>query len=520
MINIFLRIRQNTCSSKVELIPFFDSIHLPIEIKLIINIIQQKQICVIDQPTEADLSEIALQVYTTEEILVSALNANSICVFLSQEKSIDFFFQNERVSNVYIIRHEGDFTINGLEIPCDCNHCLLQSLFKDKTKLSFFQSSKVAYYDGNQYTVLAYRQLANALTNQVPRTGCKNTPPLLRSVSYPSMSVSKRVDHGEKAYKAYHALGSPKYFCAPMIGQSELAWRMFVREQGGAHIAYTQMMVSSLFIENKEYQEELFLTCERDKPLAVQFAANDPKVLVKAAKQVEPYCDAVDINFGCPQPIGRRNYYGAWLMEDWNLIDTLIKTLKENLKIPVWCKIRIFEDVETTVNYAKMIEQAGCSLLTVHGRLRQCSMNNEPANLDRIRAIKEALYIPVVANGGITSLEEANHCLEFTTCDGVMAASAILKNPFLFSSVQKTPKEMALLYLEYAEEYGALFRYIKPHVMQILNDYVDETIEKLIKSCTSITALEKIIHNAQFYQKKKVTESSTFNVLFEHTDIR
>jgi tRNA-dihydrouridine synthase 1 len=100
-----------------------------------------------------------------------------------------------------------------------------------------------------------------------------------------------------------------------------------------------------------------------DGPLFVQFCANDPDILLAAARMVEPFCDAVDLNLGCPQGIAKKGKYGAFLMDDLKLIERLVRTLDERLeRVPITCKIRVFETVEKTVEYAKMVEAAGASV--------------------------------------------------------------------------------------------------------------------------------------------------------------
>ena len=93
--------------------------------------------------------------------------------------------------------------------------------------------------------------------------------------------------------------------------------------------------------------------------------------MLQAAKLVENDCDAVDINLGCPQIIARRGHYGSYLLEEQDLVIEIVKTLHENLSIPVTCKIRCLKSEEATLKLAKRIEEAGCSLLTVHGRTKE-----------------------------------------------------------------------------------------------------------------------------------------------------
>lgn len=127
--------------------------------------------------------------------------------------------------------------------------------------------------------------------------------------------------------------------------------------------------------------------------MIVQFCGNDPQQILNSAKVLEPYCDAVDINLGCPQDIARKGKYGAFLQDEWDLIydiskyhvhfvpgitltpthslSTAVNTLHENLAIPVTAKFRVFQSIEKTVEYAKMLERAGAQILTCHGRIRE-----------------------------------------------------------------------------------------------------------------------------------------------------
>jgi len=148
---------------------------------------------------------------------------------------------------------------------------------------------------------------------------------------------------------------------------------------------------------------------------------------------LEEECDAVDINLGCPQKIARKGNYGAFLLSQQQIVLDIIKNLNENLKIPVTCKIRCLKTEEETLDLCMKIEQAGCSMLTVHGRTKEHNKRLiGPTNWKIIKTIKETLSIPVIANGGIRSLADFNKCLEYTGCDGVMTSEAILENPAFF----------------------------------------------------------------------------------------
>ncbi|KAK7037637.1 tRNA dihydrouridine synthase [Paramarasmius palmivorus] len=181
-----------------------------------------------------------------------------------------------------------------------------------------------------------------------------------------------------------------------------------------------------------------------DRPLVIQFCANDPDKLLESAQALEGYCDAIDINLGCPQDIAKKGKYGAFLMEDWDLIYRLINTLHENLSIPVTAKFRVFPTVEKTVEYAKMLESAGAQILTCHGRLReQRGQNAGLADWAKIRAVKQAVSVPVFANGNILFQSDIQRCLDETGCDGVMSAEGQLYNAALFNGLASSEQALS-----------------------------------------------------------------------------
>jgi tRNA-dihydrouridine synthase 1 len=173
-----------------------------------------------------------------------------------------------------------------------------------------------------------------------------------------------------------------------------------------------------------------------DRPLTVQFCANDPDEFLNAARYVAPFCDAVDLNLGCPQGIARKGKYGAFLQEDQDLVFKLIDKLHRELDVPVTAKIRILETKEKTLAYAKKVLEAGASILTVHGRQReQKGHNTGLADWRMIRFLREELGSEVVlfANGNILQREDIERCIEETGADGVMSAEGNLYDPAIFS---------------------------------------------------------------------------------------
>lgn len=291
----------------------------------------------------------------------------------------------------------------------------------------------------------------------------------------------------ERAWSHWKRLGEPKLIVAPMVDNSELPFRLLCRKYG-AEAAYTPMLHSRLFNEDEKYRSMEFSTCKEDRPLFVQFCANNPDTLLAAARKVEPCCDYVDINFGCPQRIAKRGNYGAFLMDNLPLVKSLVEKLANNLSVPVSCKIRIFPNLQDTLNYAKMLEDAGCSLLAVHGRTRDEKDGKKfRANWEAIKAVRNAVRIPVLANGNIRHFDDVHSCLKETGADGVLSADPLLENPALFAGyriaewglgsagMKEDDKvdqaELLIEYLRFCERYPVPWRIIRSHVHKLLGEW-------------------------------------------------
>lgn len=212
--------------------------------------------------------------------------------------------------------------------------------------------------------------------------------------------------------------------------------RLF-REQAKFRDAHFQPTKESLVSKSRS-EAEPFLdgNPSTDRPLFVQFCANKPDDLLEAAQYVAPYCDAVDLNLGCPQGIARSGHYGAFLQEDWDTIHSMIRKLRDELPVPVTAKMRILDTREKTLDYARMILDAGASILTVHGRRReQKSHNTGVADWSMIRYLRDNLPPETVlfANGNILNYTDIEPCLRATGADGVMSAEGNLSDPTIFA---------------------------------------------------------------------------------------
>eukprot|EP00980_Cylindrotheca_fusiformis_P002709 scaffold627_cov125-Cylindrotheca_fusiformis.AAC.26 len=231
-----------------------------------------------------------------------------------------------------------------------------------------------------------------------------------------------------------------RYIVAPMVGASELPFRLLCRKYG-AQLVYTPMMIAEQFATSKEYREQEFQTCSFDRPLVCHFAANNPKAFAKAAKKAAPFCDAIDLNLGCPQRTAYVGHFGSYLLEDKDraLVLDIVKTGVAAVNIPIFVKIRLLETFEDTVQLCRQLYEAGASLIAVHGRYRATfhrkgpGARDGPALLDQIQKLKEAFpHQVLITNGNTITYEDVENNLESTKADGIMSAEGILDNPALF----------------------------------------------------------------------------------------
>lgn len=223
---------------------------------------------------------------------------------------------------------------------------------------------------------------------------------------------------------------------APMAGVSDRAYRELCVRFGAAYCV-SEMVSSKALSFNSKKSEELMEISDLERPCGIQIFGDDPKCMADAAKHaLENKPDIIDINMGCPAPKISSNGSGSALMKNPRLCGEIVKAVTAVTDIPVTVKIRKGwdDDSVNAVEVAKICESAGAATITVHGRTRQ-QYYKPPVDYDIIKAVRESVSVPVIANGDIDSAERAKEVMDITGCDLVMIGRATLGNPWIFSQI-------------------------------------------------------------------------------------
>ncbi len=224
-------------------------------------------------------------------------------------------------------------------------------------------------------------------------------------------------------------------FLAPLAGVTDLSFRRICKEMG-AGLTFTEMISAKGLMYDNKNTSTLLKVNDIERPVAVQLFGSDPMIMATEAKKLQDKFDIIDINMGCPVPKIVKNGEGSALMQNIELARLIIKNVVDAVDIPVTVKFRKgFDDNSVNaVEFAKMAEEAGASMITVHGRTRSQYYSGK-ADWDIIKDVKEAVSIPVIGNGDIFTREDAKRMLEYTGCDGVMLARGVLGNPWLIKEI-------------------------------------------------------------------------------------
>lgn len=225
-----------------------------------------------------------------------------------------------------------------------------------------------------------------------------------------------------------------KVVAAPLAGVSDVVFRSIIRRYNQESLVVTEMISSEALQQNRA--QRIVDTNDNDSPIAFQLSGHKPDVMLKAALIVSEYTDIIDINMGCPTPKIVKNGDGCALMKTPEIASKVVKHIVDNVDKPVTVKFRLGWDNNSIncVDIAKRMEDSGVSLITVHGRTRS-QMYTGNAKWKKIALVKEAVSIPVIANGDVVSPETAQECLDVTGCDGIAIGRGLLGDPWLLHRV-------------------------------------------------------------------------------------
>lgn len=222
---------------------------------------------------------------------------------------------------------------------------------------------------------------------------------------------------------------------APMAGITDLPFRVMCKNYGAGLVCTEMASSKAIFYNDKKTKDILKIEGEK-RPIQAQIFGSDIESLKVAAEYVSEFADILDINMGCPAPKVVKNGDGSKLLLDLEKVEEIVTEVVKSSKVPVSVKIRKGWNEESIValEAAKIIEKAGASMITIHGRTRAEFFSGD-VDLDIIKKVKESVNIPVIGNGNIVDEESALKMFEYTGVDGIMIGRAAIGNPWLFKRI-------------------------------------------------------------------------------------
>ncbi len=291
---------------------------------------------------------------------------------------------------------------------------------------------------------------------------------------------------------------------APMAGYTDLAFRKMCQDFGAGLVCTEMVSSKALHYKNKK-TEDLLLSLDGESPRAVQIFGHEPNIMAEAcANPLLSKYDIIDINMGCPAKKITSNGDGSSLLKNIELAREVISACVKATNKPITVKFRIGygEGENIAVSFAKMCEEAGASAITVHGRTTAQGYSGTP-NYEAIKKVKEAVKIPVFANGDCKTREDAEKILNITKADGIMVGRAALGKPEVFSEIvfgeiinvnklEQIKFHYNTMLKHYSENY--VVKYMRSHLAFYLSGRYknSKALVELIKLNSTAEVLEKL----------------------------
>jgi len=298
---------------------------------------------------------------------------------------------------------------------------------------------------------------------------------------------------------------SSQFVLAPMAAVNCTAFRMLCKENH-AGLVYTQMFDVEL-VKNKNRREvkELLNITEHERPVSVQLIGSNEDSILKSIKLVEEFADIIDFNVGCSEKEILAQGYGAHLLSNPALLETLVRKMVQATDKPVTVKMRIGLDSQKiiAVNVAKSLENAGATAVCIHGRTAQQKLAKK-VNWTIMKQVKEKLTIPVIANGDVTNYKQGLDLLNRTGCDFVMIGRGARNCPWIFNpnKTQITNNEIKTQILRFIELYNKYenrgsSQEVREHVFWMLKDYVTKQNTRKVLNLRYINDIKKFVYQLQ-----------------------
>ena len=290
---------------------------------------------------------------------------------------------------------------------------------------------------------------------------------------------------------------------APMAGLSDVAFRNMCLKFGAGLVCTEMVSAKALSYKNKK-TEDLLITLDDEVPKAVQIFGHEPEVMAEAVKNpLLAKFDIIDINMGCPAPKIVKNGDGSALLKNFDLVEQIISACVNATDKPITVKFRIGfdEDENIAVDFAKMCEKAGAAAITVHGRTTKQGYSGI-VNYEAIKQVKQAVNIPVFANGNCETREDYENILKITGADGIMIGRASLGSPEIFEEILTGKKPDVNKFEQIKYHYETLMKFFpEKAVVLSMRTHLANYLKKEYKNTKLLIELLKMNSYSEIIEK-------------------